>query len=579
MNIPELQRSDMLLQTGTAQRTEAASSAVSPAVPQSPAQVIDEVETSILADIKALIARFDQDLDELVGGARAAGQGTGAVPYSVTEDAAPSAQQNGTSLLAPEAGQTTRQDGTAGMPQPDQPGASRTVLQGVFRVLLSKAQEFITVLTGTPSAAQTGEQPAAVSIESGTQGQQLPGGGDASGAQAPAGVIPGLSSTPESGARVQAGPAQIENNPDHPASTGMSTGIGRQAVPGDVVDAAARTEPAGVMAASVQATAETGITDQAPAGEADVLPGPAAAIHVDGARTETIVRPGPEQAKEIRASIDPASTSPLGRPAGQAEHTVLGGSDKSVPLYGRQAANSFSVAYGNDQNASPGNSSFQSQGVGPAAPVIVTPDPSAAVIADMITARVLRFVEEINAALSAGQDEAAAQGEGVYTGPEAEARQTSLTGGRTAHGVSGHAAVKQVFADVEGLQGARSIGISVEKDGFLHLDTRLLSSKLSSGKEETMAAARSFANAVSDKVDTLANVLAAAYMSYNRLPQMRAVRGSAETSSPEQEMTQEQGRLEQRLTELRLLIEKSEFLTKWLQGRVSDDAEFPEDEE
>ncbi len=136
-----------------------------------------------------------------------------------------------------------------------------------------------------------------------------------------------------------------------------------------------------------------------------------------------------------------------------------------------------------------------------------------------------------------------------------------------------------VNGDVKGLQEARSAGISVEKDDLLHLDTRLLSSNLSSGKEETLTAVRGLATTISDKVDALANVLAAAYMSYNRLPQMSAVRGGEATSSPEQEMTQEQGRLEQRLTELRLLIEKSEFLTKWLQGHVSDDAEFPEDQE
>ncbi len=162
------------------------------------------------------------------------------------------------------------------------------------------------------------------------------------------------------------------------------------------------------------------------------------------------------------------------------------------------------------------------------------------------------------------------------SGQDAEARQTSPVGGRTVHGADSHAPIRQVLAEVDALQDARSIGISVEKDGLMHLDGRQLLSSLSSDREETIRATHSVANAVSDKVDSLANVLAAVYMSYNRPPQMTAVRGSGGTSSPEQEMTEEQTKLEQRLTELRLLIEKSEFLTLWIQGRVSDDAEFPE---
>jgi hypothetical protein len=355
----------------------------------------------------------------------------------------------------------------------------------------------------------------------------------------------------------------------------MDTGTEGRVGTDGIVEAALQAD-AGVARPSIQAAAETAVAEQAPAAAANALPDTATPVPAENAGTGMPVRSAPEPAAGTSAAIDPGAASPSATPAVQVELTASGGSDTSVPSYGRQTADGFSAAYGIGETASAANPSFLSQGAGEAAPVIILPDPSPAAINDMITARVIEFVEEINAVLSAAQDEAAAQGEGVSAD---EAHQALPATGRSAHAAGGHTAFKQVLADMDGLQGARSIGISVEKDGLLHLDTRLLSSKLSSGKEETLAAARSVANTVSDKVDALANALAAAYTSYNRMPQMRAVHGGAQTPSPEQEMTQEQGRLEQRLTELRLLIEKSEFLTKWLQGQVSDDAEFPEDAE
>lgn len=581
MNILELQRREILLQTGTARKMEAASSAVTPAVTQSAAQIIDEVETSILSDIKACIARFNRDLDRIAGGARAAGRGAGsAQPCGIPDNAGLPVEQNGiASSLTPDGGQMIGENAGADILQAKQQGASQTVLQGMFRVLLSKAQELITTLTGTSSVAPTGEQPGGIAIESATRGQPLPGGSDASGAQVPTGVIPGLSSPAESDVRFQTGAAHVQDNPDHATPAAMITGIGRQAVPGDVLDAAARMEAAQVMHASLQGTTETGTVDQARAGQPDVPVNTTVPVYADNATTATTARPGPEPTKQIDTEIGSVPTSPSSTFAGQTDRTALGGSSTSIPLYGQSPANSLSNAYGSGQNASSADSSFQSPGAVPAAPVVMSTGPSAGTIENAVIARVLQFVEEINGVLSAAQAEAAAQGEGAYAGREAGARQASPTGGRTANGAAGHIAVKLALADVKGLQGALPAGISVEKDNLLHLDTRLLSSSLSSGKEETLTAVRGFANTMSDKVDTLANVLAAAYMSYNRLPQMEAVRGSEATSSPEQEMTQEQDRLEQRLTELRLLIEKSEFLTNWLQGHVSDDAEFPEDAE
>jgi hypothetical protein len=189
MNIPGLQRNDVLLQTGTAQRAEATSSDASPVVPQSPAQVLDEVETSILSDIRAVIARFRQGLDELAGSARAAGQGTdSAPPYNVTDDAAPPVRQGDASSCAPESLQVTGQGATDGVPHLNQAGAPRTVLQSVFRALVSKAQQFVNTLTGARVAAPTGEETAAVSIENGTRTQQLPAARDASGAGVPPGI-------------------------------------------------------------------------------------------------------------------------------------------------------------------------------------------------------------------------------------------------------------------------------------------------------------------------------------------------------------------------------------------------------
>ena len=108
-----------------------------------------------------------------------------------------------------------------------------------------------------------------------------------------------------------------------------------------------------------------------------------------------------------------------------------------------------------------------------------------------------------------------------------------------------------------------SIGLSLAKNGALHLDTSVLISQMTSNKEETVNAMKGLGSTMYERINYLMHPFAGMYIDDTQVLQLRAAQKDEGASLPDRELQKEQSSLEKRLNELKLLIERSRLLTEW----------------
>jgi hypothetical protein len=122
---------------------------------------------------------------------------------------------------------------------------------------------------------------------------------------------------------------------------------------------------------------------------------------------------------------------------------------------------------------------------------------------------------------------------------------------------------KKVFSEFEDLPNAECIGLSLGKNGSLHLDTSVLVSQLTSNKEETVNGMKGLGNTIYERINYLMHPYAGMYTDDKNILQLRATQKDEGASLPDRESSKEQIALEKRLNELKLLMERSRLLTEW----------------
>jgi hypothetical protein len=134
-------------------------------------------------------------------------------------------------------------------------------------------------------------------------------------------------------------------------------------------------------------------------------------------------------------------------------------------------------------------------------------------------------------------------------------------------------AVKKVFNELVDFSRMESIGLSLTKNGALHLDTSVLVSQMTSNKEETTNAMKGLSSTIYERINYLMQPFAGMYIDDKRVLQLRAAQKDEGASLPDSELQKEQSSLEKRLNELKLLIERSRLLTEWFtqNSRISPD--------
>jgi hypothetical protein len=124
-------------------------------------------------------------------------------------------------------------------------------------------------------------------------------------------------------------------------------------------------------------------------------------------------------------------------------------------------------------------------------------------------------------------------------------------------------AAKKVFYELADFSKMESIGLSLAKNGGLHLDTSILISQMTSHKEETVNAMKGLGNTIYERINYLMHPFTAMYIDDKQVLQLRAAQKGEGASLPDKELKKEQNSLEKRLNELKLLIERSRLLTEW----------------
>jgi hypothetical protein len=134
-------------------------------------------------------------------------------------------------------------------------------------------------------------------------------------------------------------------------------------------------------------------------------------------------------------------------------------------------------------------------------------------------------------------------------------------------------AVKKVFNELADFSRMESIGLSLTKNGELHLDTSVLVSQMTSNKEETTNAMKGLSSTIYERINYLMQPFAGMYIDDKRVLQLRAAQKDEGASLPDRELQKEQNSLEKRLNELKLLIDRSRLLTEWFtqNSRISPD--------
>jgi hypothetical protein len=137
-------------------------------------------------------------------------------------------------------------------------------------------------------------------------------------------------------------------------------------------------------------------------------------------------------------------------------------------------------------------------------------------------------------------------------------------------------AVKKVFNEFEDLPNAESIGFSLGKNGSLRLRTSILVSQLTSNRGETINVMKGLGSEIYDRINYLMQPYTGVYIDDKNILQLRALQKDEGASLPDKELSKEQGTLEKRLNELKLLIERSRRLNEWFTQNVNISADNPE---
>jgi hypothetical protein len=197
---------------------------------------------------------------------------------------------------------------------------------------------------------------------------------------------------------------------------------------------------------------------------------------------------------------------------------------------------------------------------------------------DMIVGKAVRFVDQLNTLLSGDGTVDEVLDETVPDGTvpsrvsleKLRLLQTSSSEIRTAI----QSAARKVISEFENISNTESIGLSRGKNGSLHLDTSILLSQLTSGKEEAVNVMKGFGNAIYERINYLIHPYAGIYIDDKNILQLRATQKDEGASLFDKESKKEQNSLEKRLNELKLLIDRSRLLTEWF---TQNSSMFPND--
>jgi hypothetical protein len=191
---------------------------------------------------------------------------------------------------------------------------------------------------------------------------------------------------------------------------------------------------------------------------------------------------------------------------------------------------------------------------------------------DEIISRTMRFVEDVNALVSEdtpseqeGAQNESARGRSIDAGPVIKAGAKI-----SADKLGIHGTIRNILADETTSQIGKSVGIYVKDNGLLQLDTSSLSTSLSSHKEIALTSLRDFSDSLSQKIDYLANLYIGSVVYGKAMALAHSVHGMQKAPSAEQEPTAEQNALNERLKELKVLIDQSTVLRDWLAHKTQD---------
>jgi hypothetical protein len=201
---------------------------------------------------------------------------------------------------------------------------------------------------------------------------------------------------------------------------------------------------------------------------------------------------------------------------------------------------------------------------------------------NVIISKIVTFVERLNILLSGDGTTDEASEERVPDGtasPAASLEKLRLLSTRS-HAVRDviQDILKRVFGELEETPGLESIGLSFGKNGSLRFDPSILISQLTSNKEETINVMKGLGNTIYERTNYLIHPYSAMYIDDKDILQLSAARKDEGASLPERELNKEQSKLEKRLNELKLLIERSRLLTEWFTKNENISADDPEEE-
>ena len=241
------------------------------------------------------------------------------------------------------------------------------------------------------------------------------------------------------------------------------------------------------------------------------------------------------------------------------------GSDNMAPTIPIQNDSGFTGAEEGGVKGTTLNTGF-GQGELKSSPV--ADDPLPPFSNDMIVGKVIRFVESLNTILSGDTTVDEMPDETSPAGASLEKLRLLQTKSPEIQTAIQNVA-KKILGEYEETPNVESISLSFGKNGLLHLDTSVLESDLVSKKEETLNTIKGFGSTLYDRINYFVHPYAGMYLDDKNILQLRATRKDEGASLLNKQLNQEQGALEKRLNELKLLIERSALLTEWF-GKHSD---------
>ena len=188
-----------------------------------------------------------------------------------------------------------------------------------------------------------------------------------------------------------------------------------------------------------------------------------------------------------------------------------------------------------------------------------------------IIARMTQFVDEINTLITGNADQADPAGEASGAGAALaktdiiRARVADVTATPITQGLA-----RKIINGFEQFQEVEPIGLTLAKDGLLRLNTSVMATQLSSKKEETIGALKDFGSMLSERINYFVNPYPGIYADDKKILQLKGAQKDEGASLLNKEIETQQGRLEKKLKELQLLIERSSMLKEWFSGSGAD---------